>query len=107
MSYSSFGFLTFKVTLTDDSFQDYCHQRIQPTFDHESVTGPYLPIIDREGFRDLMERGSRLANSPLRFTTDEECKHRMKYNVLFNLSLPRSDCQFSPPGALHFPIDTF
>ena len=88
-------------------FKAITTQRIQPTFDHDSVTGPYLPIIDREGFRDLMERGSRLANSSLRFTTDEECKHRMKYNVLFNLSLPRSDCQFSPPGALHFPIDTF
>ena len=73
-------------------FKAIATQRIQPTFDHDSVTGPYLPIIDREGFRDLMERGSRLANSPLRFTTDEECKHRMKYNVLFNLSLPRSDC---------------
>ena len=57
-------------------------QRIQPTFDHDCVTGPYLPVIDREGLRDLMGRGSRLANSPLRFTTDEECKHRMKYNVL-------------------------
>ena len=88
-------------------FKAITTQRIQPTFDHDSVTGPYLPIIDREGFRDLMGRGSRLANSSLRFTTDEEYKHRMKYNVRFSPLLPRSDCKFSPPGALHFHIDTF
>ena len=30
-------------------FKTITTQRIQPTFDHESVTGPYLPNIDREG----------------------------------------------------------
>ena len=34
-------------------FKAITTQRIQPTFDHDSVTEPYLPIIDREGFRDL------------------------------------------------------
>ena len=76
-------------------FKAIATQRIQPTFDHDCVTGPYLPIIDREGFRDLMGRGSRLANSSLRFTTDEECKHRMKYNVLFNLSLLPDKFEYS------------